>query len=1078
MAEIPAGTLTKLRTTPHRSKMYLAIQQAIYWNGANWSGYLWEGQIDGDPAGTAGDLVADLTVDNGAVGDAKWIAAGAPNVACLDGMTVFIGTVKGDHDKGIFRLRGDQTLDAATVSLDIGSTSEIVDIVEDDDWVVVLDEFRLWTRYPRITEAGGVISWYKDYDITYNSLGADQATRQEASLPPTTMMGPHAVKFVDADEVVTVDFDWSDSYANHPDATVNAWASEGKRGETSGAWNSAAQDPAAQSYDGDDADADNDISGLAGFRVTLELGTDVQDAPVQFRRGVRYVFTLRRPGTSVAGVDPPNAEPITDFEVSPMEGDFEQGHWRTSVTVYDSQCNEKQVIEGSVVILFADDWYGSEQVSIGPVDDRENIVMIGRIADGSVEHNPETGTTSFEVVSTAGQAMNRETYPVPIEYNDDADEWYECPGLTTTRAVWHYVLWHSTWPLICDWNKPLDAYIAAMDFLAGDLYSTIDSFYRDRWFARCLANRYDMVTNKQNRQITTGAGIPTALTLQAGDWVDQLTFREVNETQCSIVELGGLNYDAGLIIPWMSKAPGTVNRNEGKSVSMMNLAVVSQATMNVWSGNWLAAQNNRYVDFVIPFAGNWRWFDIFPQDFIVVNQTVDRHTFSGDKFIVRHVSHEYQPQDGTIFSTVTCEAFTQGVAGQTIDIPEEIPLRAIPRIPLYPPADPGEPTQDLGRRIIASDVGVFATDNIGAANPIWYATNSGLSTARELDVYSISRDPFHWWTSGGTERTLWAGTGRGIFKMENWPYGTWSEIISMADIVAATGLAAPGANDYLLYCDMDMSIESDGEFTFGFIPSWIAAWEYWACCCAAGAINNATQLQVYAGAGKMGRGAVRYAQHGAADKVYVAISEGPQNVVDSTVYLYRTTTGGVAWNLISSLNDYGRTGWYASVSVPYVDANNGNDVYVLYGSGEGGIGVSRGTYFVSSDQGASFTEIFGGFGKVGLDAAGISGPQYLWLRGGQSDVDLCRYSLNGGITWIDLPATPTAVDAMASWDLWQGGTLFSALLGGTPTAGAPGNIIMYRWEQGMNTWADKTGNLEGFGLGECRDIERDSMGYA
>jgi hypothetical protein len=38
--------------------------------------------------------------------------------------------------------------------------------------------------------------------------------------------------------------------------------------------------------------------------------------------------------------------------------------------------------------------------------------------------------------------------------------------------------------------------------------------------------------------------------------------------------------------------------------------------------------------------------------------------------------------------------------------------------------------------------------------------------------------------------------------------------------------------------------------------------------------------------------------------------------------------------------------------------------------------------------------------------------------------------------------------------------------------------MMYRWEQGMNTWAEKTGNLEAFGIGDCRDIERDTMGYA
>ena len=148
MPVIPGADLTLLRTDPQFSSLYLIIQQPQYKSGGDWAGYYWSCQINGAPAGTEGDLVASLTVNNG----------DAAATELVDGMTVFVGTVKGDHDKGIYRVRNNQDVSGATVTLNIGSTSDVIGNVENDDYVVVLDEFRLWTRYPLITEAAGVLS--------------------------------------------------------------------------------------------------------------------------------------------------------------------------------------------------------------------------------------------------------------------------------------------------------------------------------------------------------------------------------------------------------------------------------------------------------------------------------------------------------------------------------------------------------------------------------------------------------------------------------------------------------------------------------------------------------------------------------------------------------------------------------------------------------------------------------------------------------------------------------------------------------------------------------------------------------
>ena len=118
-----------------------------------WTGYVWSCQINGAPAGTPGDLVASLTVDNG-----------DPAATLYDGMTVFVGSTLGAHDRGVFYIRDDQNVNAGTVALDIGATAEVVGVLQDDDYVVVLSEYRIWRRDPRITEAGGALTWYKEYD--------------------------------------------------------------------------------------------------------------------------------------------------------------------------------------------------------------------------------------------------------------------------------------------------------------------------------------------------------------------------------------------------------------------------------------------------------------------------------------------------------------------------------------------------------------------------------------------------------------------------------------------------------------------------------------------------------------------------------------------------------------------------------------------------------------------------------------------------------------------------------------------------------------------------------------------------
>ena len=91
------------------------------------------------------------------------------------------------------------------------------------------------------------------------------------------------------------------------------------------------------------------------------------------------------------------------------------------------------------------------------------------------------------------------------------------------------------------------------------------------------------------------------------------------------------------------------------------------------------------------------------------------------RFIIREVIRHWEKAAGAWFTTIAVEEETDGPAGITIVIPDELPLipyipPRIPPGPVFPP-NPGGGGTDEGRRIIGTDAGVYVTDNIGATTP-------------------------------------------------------------------------------------------------------------------------------------------------------------------------------------------------------------------------------------------------------------------------------------------------------------------------------------------------------------------------
>lgn len=108
--------------------------------------------------------LASLTVDGTSL---DWVSVAA-------GMTVYIGSISGAHDKGIYRVRkaGNSTtlFLAETSSSDPGLVPQSIRTASfaNDDYILVLQRWDLWSVLPRINPTTAAI--YEDYDLTYSGF--------------------------------------------------------------------------------------------------------------------------------------------------------------------------------------------------------------------------------------------------------------------------------------------------------------------------------------------------------------------------------------------------------------------------------------------------------------------------------------------------------------------------------------------------------------------------------------------------------------------------------------------------------------------------------------------------------------------------------------------------------------------------------------------------------------------------------------------------------------------------------------------------------------------------------------------
>jgi len=783
MPAVSAADLIRLRTQPHRSDLYLVVHQPL--------------TVLSAAVISVADNNTEVTIAGAAYGTdasgAAWI------VGDLEAnLTMWVGSAAGGKDRGLVRFK----------SVMAGDPPTKIEVAENDDidwtnaYITIVDEFRVWPVFPRtpLRTPPTDVDWYKDYDKTYSA--------QNEKFRPVPIMGPPVVGFLDG-ATLTFQWDGSASYTIRTGAAIGTYAWVSQSGTVTGG--NTATPTTRYNY----------ATGHAGDRNRLRV-TDNVGGDTRSYNGYRYAFVMSRSGTNA-----PYGANDTEVALLSLSGGWTDGGYTMEVEVRDGtddgsgRPDANKFQDGNQVILFSEDFFGYTSGSVGSLQYREPICFVGYILGDSVSQNARTGAVIFSAQTIHGVLSRCDMYPIVLEDATTAqtNEWYKMENLDIQRVLHHLFFYHSTVVrcadlFLPDYNLAAAPWInrgrtkaAGWEFSQQNLYSMADAtVMQSAIVGKCASDKFSrLFMEKDVQALDDGnyaptfsnerAAIPTVMGLLKQDIREPLEIEEASEAITSQVRLSGVYWPGGGIegdpdldnlAAYFSYAPGDCMKTRGAGRDQGNLALDNQNQANTMSGMLLAKDNNRYPVLRAPLTGNYRVFDIVPQEYVTMSlaaSDTDRGiVWTNKKLVVRGIEHEYVAKPGTLLTTLLLEPETTGKPGETIIFPDQPPDEP----PYEPPPEPEPPGPGPypGWRekiyVSTNTKGIYYTADFsgpGGGDPTWATVNTGLGVTT---TRTIIGDP---WNPAGRQYTRTAEP-----KIYRRTGGAWSVILDNVIVAAVTGV--------------------------------------------------------------------------------------------------------------------------------------------------------------------------------------------------------------------------------------------------------------------------------------------------
>ena len=692
---------------------------------------------------SSNDRVAQITFDGGVgtLSDVK------------PGMTMYIGTTAGAYDAGQVRIR--KAPIAGTFY--IGETSEVP--WEDNLYLTVVDEFGLWARHINIVNNVP----YMDWDIAY--------TDQHTDTVPVPILGPRLVPvWIDPlTGEVTVNFDSSLSYTLD-DTSVDSveWEFPGATATTGLLTNTPT--------------ATYDTPGLyrAACTVNAENGNSTT--------GYIYVYVYSE-----------ESPPITQFDLKgSVTGSFQEGAWKFNITMY-AQAGLPTVRNRSMVCLFAKDYYNGEEISIGQIADRGNIIAIGWINGESIVEDPDGSSVDFTVEGAVNWLKRLPAFPIGIQNKTTASSaWTNWFNLTVDKSLYHLFYWQSTLIPSLDVFLTGDLKTSQQQYATGDstIFDQVGYLLKNTLLGTIGSDMYNRVLCFVDTQITPPdeRTFNTVIDLEKIDWRDQLAITRTEVNVTSMVNLTGVAINLPTAPqPIFSLAPGHAPTPWGRVVRQDRMLLSSQS-----QGNQLAAMklawDNHNLEFAPDLAGNNRMVDVFPShQFVGVTvseaDTPREFEYIGN-CIVREINISFERGQGEDvgFLQISWRMEQETFPGNSSDgdMPESnVPISGFPPssppppIPLIPPiaVAPPEPELIKNFQVLINGVGLFYTNN-GTKN--WYSMNAGLPDPTQISSLEVSATG-RCFCLVGTE-SVWSAP---------YPGAPWTKVFDYTEVLNPEGFPFP-----------------------------------------------------------------------------------------------------------------------------------------------------------------------------------------------------------------------------------------------------------------------------------------------
>jgi hypothetical protein len=359
---------------------------------------VFSGQVDGTPS----DPFIDITFDNGATGTSSSIGtSGAP----IPGNTLLVGTSAGAQDIGTVRLRSwtpAGPTDPTTGTMKIAESDDTGPQIENNHYLTVVLDFRLWIRPPRLVQEGQQVLFFEDFDVTY--------TDQTDKWYPTAVAGPPAVVYLEGGSA-TASFVGDRSTAHAPGATLSSylWTGHGSSEGTS----------SSQGTTGSPVTFTYSAAGqyLVSFQVTDSNGNS--------HTSYTWVFVIDPSAPTT------NDAAYVDFDAISDNKDFGGGGGEMSFTVH-GVASVAQFPRDTMVVHSK---RGAQTTETATWPFRADVLDVGHIMSNTITQDPINNTTSFRV-ATITRLMNAlKSYVATLTDNLAPSRWVEAKDITVDRMA-------------------------------------------------------------------------------------------------------------------------------------------------------------------------------------------------------------------------------------------------------------------------------------------------------------------------------------------------------------------------------------------------------------------------------------------------------------------------------------------------------------------------------------------------------------------------------------------------------------------------------------------------------------------